>query len=61
MMICVFFQVKPFIVQAFAAMGGGSDGKGSISTEKLKSVIKDEFQMTVDIEVRIFILKSNRN
>ena len=36
-------------VAAFVALGGGSDMSGSISTDKLSSVIKD-FGLTIDID-----------
>ena len=39
------------LVQAFVAMGGEPSGKGSISTDKLKQIIKKDFEMTIDIEV----------
>ena len=39
------------IVQAFVAMGGEPNGKGFISTDKLKQIIKSDFEMTIDIEV----------
>ena len=31
-------------------MGGEEDGDGSIDAEKLIRIIKDEFEMTIDIE-----------
>ena len=42
-----------FIVQAFVALGGEAGGKGSIKAEKLKHIIKDEFEMTIDIDVKL--------
>ena len=44
------------LVQAFIAMGGEAGGKGSISTDKLRQIIKNEFEMTIDIDVQsVFI------
>ena len=37
-------------LDAFVAMGGEPDGGGSINAERLIKIIKDEFQMTIDIE-----------
>ena len=37
-------------LDAFVAMGGESDGTGSIDAQKLIHIIKDEFKMTIDIE-----------
>ena len=31
-------------------MGGEADGEGAINAEKLIATIKNEFQMTIDIE-----------
>ena len=36
-------------MDAFVAMGGQEDGEGSIDAQKLISIIKDEFEMTIDI------------
>ena len=36
-------------LDAFVAMGGQEDGEGSIDAQKLISIIKDEFEMTIDI------------
>ena len=38
-------------VDAFIALGGNADKTGEISTEKLRSIIKD-FGLTIDIDVR---------
>ena len=38
------------LLQAFVAMGGQPDGEGSIDAETLIHTIKNEFQMTIDIE-----------
>ena len=37
-------------LDAFVAMGGLQNGEGSIDAEKLIRIIRDEFQMTIDIE-----------
>ena len=37
-------------LDAFVAMGGQPDGDGSIDAEKLIRIIKEEFEMTIDIE-----------
>jgi Ca2+-binding EF-hand superfamily protein len=37
-------------LDAFVAMGGESDGDGSIDAAKLIRIIKEEFEMTIDIE-----------
>lgn len=39
------------LVDAFVAMGGQVEGKGHVNATKLIGVIRDEFQMTIDIEV----------
>ena len=44
---------------AFLAMGGDDSKKKSIDTQKLISVIKDEFNLTIDIQVQIKIKFSN--
>ena len=38
------------ILDAFVAMGGEEDGGGNIDAEKLISIIKNDFGMTIDIE-----------
>ena len=38
------------LLDAFVAMGGDQDGEGCVNAEKLISTIKNEFQMTIDIE-----------
>jgi hypothetical protein len=40
-----------FIVDAFVAMGGQPDKSGHVDAEKLIYVIKNEFEMTINIEV----------
>ena len=47
-LICIF---KYTLVDAFIAMGGNSDKSGNIDAKKLISIIRDEFCMTIDIEV----------
>jgi len=37
-------------LDAFVAMGGEPDGDGAINAEKLIATIKNEFEMTIDIE-----------
>lgn len=37
-------------LDAYVAMGGLPNGEGSIDAEKLIRIIKDEFEMTIDIE-----------
>ena len=38
------------LLDAFVAMGGEPDGDGAINAEKLIATIKNEFEMTIDIE-----------
>jgi Ca2+-binding EF-hand superfamily protein len=38
------------ILDAFVAMGGDEDGGGNIDADRLTSIIKDELEMTIDIE-----------
>lgn len=38
------------LLDAFVAMGGQPDGDGSIDADKLISTIKNEFEMTINIE-----------
>ena len=38
------------LLDAFVAMGGEPDGDGCVDAKKLIATIKDEFQMTIDIE-----------
>ena len=37
-------------LDAFVAMGGESDGEGYIDASRLIDIVKNEFQMTIDIE-----------
>ena len=37
-------------LDAFVSMGGQPDGEGFIDAQKLIRIIKDEFEMTIDIE-----------
>lgn len=37
-------------MDAFVAMGGEPDGEGCVDAKKLIKTIKEEFQMTIDIE-----------
>ena len=43
-------------VDAFVAMGGNSDKSGTVDATELIKTIKDEFKMTIDIEVKTKIL-----
>ena len=38
------------LLDAFVAMGGVPDGDGAINADKLIKTIKEEFEMTIDIE-----------
>ena len=38
------------MLQAFVAMGGQPDGEGCVDATELIRTIKEEFQMTIDIE-----------
>ena len=38
------------LLDAFVAMGGQADGEGCVDAKKLIKTIKEEFQMTIDIE-----------
>ena len=38
------------MLDAFVAMGGEQNGDGAINAEKLITTIKQEFEMTIDIE-----------
>ena len=38
------------LLDAFVAMGGETDGEGHIDAEKLIKTIKDDFEMTINIE-----------
>ena len=42
------------LVDAFVAMGGRPDKDGQVDATKLVKIIKDEFKMTIDIEVSRF-------
>lgn len=48
---------KVYIVDAFVAMGGNPDGSGSIDTNRLIQVVRDQFQMTINIEKLIEEIK----
>ena len=41
------------LVDAFVAMGGNPDKSGFVQTDLLINIIKNEFDMTIDIEVVI--------
>ncbi len=38
------------LLDAYVAMGGEPDGNGAVDAEKLIKTIKEEFEMTIDIE-----------
>ncbi len=38
------------LLDAFVAMGGEPDGEGCVDAKKLIATIKEEFEMTIDIE-----------
>ena len=41
------------LLDAFVAMGGEEDGGGCVDADKLIATIKEEFEMTIDIEALI--------
>ena len=41
-------------MDAFAALGGGPGKEGYIDAEKLIKIVKEDFNMTIDIEVNLF-------
>ena len=43
------------MLDVFVAMGGDDSGVGTIDANKLVKVIKDEFNMTIDIEKLVII------
>lgn len=46
-----------YTVDAFVAMGGNADGTGRIDTNRLIQVVRDQFQMTINIEKLIEEIK----
>lgn len=46
---------------AFVAMGGNSDKSGCINTERLIQVIRNEFEMTIDIEKLIEVIDADNS
>lgn len=44
------YKILNNIVDAFVAMGGNQDKTGVVKKEKLIDVIKNEFELTIDIE-----------
>ena len=38
------------MLDAYVAMGGDDDGGGCVNADKLIDTIKNEFEMTIDIE-----------
>lgn len=49
----IIFRIKLIIFSdlAYLAMGGDEDKKKGIDRQKLISLIKDEFNLTIDIQV----------
>ena len=43
-------QDESELLDAYVAMGGDPDGGGCVDADKLIQTIRDEFQMTIDIE-----------
>ena len=41
------------LLDAYIAMGGDADGGGCVDADKLIATIKEEFEMTIDIEALI--------
>lgn len=41
------------LVDAFVAMGGNPDKTGTIDAKSLIRTVKNEFEMTIDIEVKL--------
>lgn len=48
----MWFFANIMKVDAYVAMGGNPDKTGFVDASKLIAIIKDEFKMTIDIEVR---------
>ena len=42
------------LVDAFVAMGGNSDKTGTIDAKSLIKIVKNEFELTIDIEVNLY-------
>ena len=49
------------LLDAYVSMGGDPDGGGCVDAAKLISTIKDEFQMTIDIERLIMELDTGED
>ena len=45
-------QVNERVVDAFVAMGGDYDKTGTIKKETLIGILKVEFELTIDMEVK---------
>jgi len=43
-------QDETELLDAYVAMGGDADGGGCVDADKLIKTIKEEFEMTIDIE-----------
>ena len=60
-MILVRKKVWLISVEAFVSIGGNPDKSGDIDASKLIKIIKDEFQMTIDIERLIHEIDHNKS
>ena len=49
------------ILDAFVAMGGEEDGGGNIDADRLTAIIKDELEMTIDIEALIKLVDEDNS
>ncbi len=43
-------KMRADLLDTFAALGGGEDGRGSIDLAKVKDIITDKFGMTINLE-----------
>ena len=55
LLVAIFnvMNIKQIIADAFVALGGTSDLKGTITKEKIVRVLLHDFELTLDMEVRI--------
>lgn len=49
------------MIDAFVAMGGDEDLGGEVNAQKLIDIIKNEFEMTIDIEKLIERIDSDKS
>ena len=49
------------LVDAYVAMGGDPDKGGHVESNKLIQIIRDEFQMTIDIERLIMEIDTDKS